>query len=122
MAPRRSHRVMRFAAGAALFAGSLVEARRAAVPAYETRVFRMANDASDDIRAPVRAVMQAGTFVTVPTVAGIAWLAHRRRLAASLAAAGTSAWLLSKVAKRIGRRARPSGLLADVRVREHIGG
>jgi glycosyltransferase 2 family protein len=113
---------MRFAAGAVLFGGSLVEARRTTVPEYEARAFRLANDASDDIRVPVRAVMQAGTLVTVPAAAGVAWLAHRRRLAASLAAAGTSAWLLAKVAKRIGRRPRPSGMLADVRVREHIGG
>jgi membrane-associated phospholipid phosphatase len=122
MAPRRPHRMLRFVAGAALFGVSLAEARRAAVPEYEADAFRLANDASDAIRVPVRAVMQAGTLVTVPAAATVAWFANRRRLAASLAVGGSSAWLLTKVAKRIGGRARPSAVLTDVKVREHIGG
>jgi undecaprenyl-diphosphatase len=114
--------MLRFVAGAALFGVSLAEARRAAVPEYEADAFRLANDASDAIRVPVRAVMQAGTLVTVPAAATVAWFANRRRLAASLAVGGSSAWLLTKVAKQIGGRARPSAVLTDVKVREHIGG
>jgi len=117
-----TRRGLRLAAGAALFGVSLAEARRGRVPGYEERVFRLANDASGTIRVPVRAVMQAGTFATVPAAATVAWIAKRRWLAASLAAGGTAAWMLAKVAKRAGGRARPAGALEDVTIREHIGG
>lgn len=111
-----------FGAGAALFEGSRLLARRAEVSPLEERIFRAANEADEDLRVPVRAVMQAGTFATVPATAVVAWLAHRRRLAAELAVGGTAAWLLAKVAKPMAGRARPSGVLPDVVTRERIGG
>ena len=66
--------------------------------------------------------MQAGTFATVPAVSAVALLAGRRRLAASLLASGTAAWLGAKAAKPLAGRARPEGALGDVRVREGITG
>ena len=90
--------------------------------AIELRAFRIANDAPDAARIQVRAVMQAGTFVTVPIVAAVAATTGRRRLAVELATGGTLAWLGAKALKRLGGRGRPGGLLPDVRLRESIGG
>jgi glycosyltransferase 2 family protein len=117
--PRRA---LRFGIGSALFLVSLAEARGGRLPAYEELIFRRVNGASDRLRVPVRAVMQAGTFATVPAVAAVALLTGRRRLAASLLAAGTAAWLTAKAAKPLGGRARPAGVLGGVRIREGITG
>jgi membrane-associated phospholipid phosphatase len=84
-------------------------------------VFRAANDASDRIRIPVWTVMQAGTFVTVPAVAGVAWLTRRRDLAVRLGIGGTAAWLLGKRVKPLAGRARPRAMLPDVRIRDRFG-
>src|SRR5688500_1877788 len=89
---------LRFGVGSALFLGSFIEARRGQLPAYEERIFRGVNGASEGVRIPVRAVMQAGTFATVPIVSLVALLAGRRRLAASLLASGTVAWVGAKAA------------------------
>jgi membrane-associated phospholipid phosphatase len=112
----------RFAAGAVLVGASLVAARRPEIAVREERVFRVANGISDRVRPPVRAVMQAGTFVTVPSVAAVAWAASRRPLARALALGGTATWLLAKPLKRLGGRARPAAILEGVTLREHIGG
>ncbi|HET6713063.1 MAG TPA: phosphatase PAP2 family protein [Actinomycetota bacterium] len=115
-------RLIRGAAGVAMVLATLEEARKAEVPLYEQRAFRIANDAPDAIRIPVRAVMQAGTFVTVPIVALVAAATGRRRLAVDLAGAGTLAWLGAKALKSLAGRGRPESLLADVHVRERIAG
>ncbi len=108
--------------GAGLVGASLVAARRPEIAAREEGIFRAANGVSDRVRTPVRAVMQAGTFGTVPAVAAVAWLMGNRKLARSLALGGTAAWLLAKAAKPVGGRARPAGVLEDVTLREHIAG
>jgi membrane-associated phospholipid phosphatase len=100
----------------------LAEARRGELPDYEERFFRTVNGASDRIRVPVRAVMQAGTFGTVPAVSVLALIADRKRLAASLMVGGTIAWVSAKLAKPLGGRARPQGVLPDVTIREGIEG
>ena len=118
----QTRRIARFAFGAGLFLLSLAEARRGGLPDYEERVFRTVNRASDRIRVPVRAIMQAGTFATVPAVSALALVAGRKRLAASLAVGGTIAWVGAKLAKSLGGRARPKGVLPDVTIREGIEG
>ncbi len=105
----RAGRVARFGLGAVLFLVSLAEARRGELPGYEERFFRTANGASDRIRVPVRAVMQAGTFGTVPVVSVLALLAGRKRLAASLAVGGTIAWVGAKLIKPFGGTGTPTG-------------
>ena len=105
-----------------LFLVSRAEARRAELPAYEVGLFRRVNGASDRIRVPVRTIMQAGTFGTVPAVSVLAWLFGRKRLAASLAVSGTIAWLGAKVVKPFGGRQRPQAILPDVTIREGIEG
>ena len=101
---------------------SRAEARRTEIPAYEVALFRMVNGASDRIRLPVRTIMQAGTFGTVPAVSVLAWLFGRKRLAASLAVSGTIAWVGAKVVKPLGGRQRPQAILQDVTIREPIQG
>ena len=108
--------------GLAMVLVSLREARKPEMSAHELRLFRSANDAPEALRVPVRAVMQAGTFVTVPAVAVVAAITGRRRLAVELATGGTIAWLGAKALKRLGGRGRPDALLDDVRLRESIGG
>lgn len=105
-----------------MFLVSLAEARRGELPAYEETLFRAVNRSSDRIRVPVRAVMQAGTFGTVPAVSILALLFGRKRLAASLAVGGTMAWVGAKLAKPFGGRERPQGVLEDVTIREGIEG
>ena len=119
----RVRRTVRFLAGAVLFSASWAEASSERLPAYEEQLFLAANGASDRIRVPVRAVMQAGTFITVPIAATIALLAGRRRLAAKLLAGGTLAWFGAKAIKPVGGRERPLGVLGEsVVVREKIEG
>ena len=114
-------RPVRFALGATLLAVSYAEARRPDLPAYEERVFRAANRLPH-VRTPVRTMMQAGTFATVPAVAAVAAIAGRRRLAVTLAAAGTAAWVGAKGIKLLGGRERPSRILDDVVMREGVEG
>jgi membrane-associated phospholipid phosphatase len=120
--PSRGRRVARFGVGTALLLASLAEARRDRLADYEEQAFRLANDATDRIRVPVRGVMQAGTFVTVPAVSALALLMRRPRLAAALAIGGTLAWLAAKLIKPVGGRDRPNGVLDDVALRERIEG
>lgn len=118
-----ARRILRFGAGAALLGISYAEVRRDEPPDYEERVFRWANGADDRIRVPVRAIMQAGTLITVPIVAAICLLAGRRRLALRALVAGTAAWLGAKAIKPVGGRDRPAGVLGDdVVLREGIEG
>jgi len=123
MATSIPRRVLRFCAGAALFGVSWAEAQAEVLPPYEERVFRWANGADDRLRIPVRAIMQAGTFGTVPAVAVVAFLAGKRRLALTVLAAGTAAWYGAKLAKPMGGRERPQGVLGEgVTLREGIEG
>lgn len=108
--------------GAALLECSRQLARRPGISGIEEQVFRVANDANDDIRVPVRTVMQAGTFGAVPGAAAIALRVGRRRLATELAIGGTAAWLLAKQVKPLGGRPRPDRVLEHVRIREGIEG
>ena len=117
---RRAFRVL---AGGAMLALSYTAVRRDELPPYEERLFRFANDADDRLRTPVRAVMQAGTFVTVAAVALVAFLAGRRALALRVLVAGTAAWFGAKAIKPLGGRDRPAGVLGEgVHLREGIEG
>ena len=118
---RRGEAVLALA-GLALFEGSRIQTIRRPLDPLEERVFRAANGANDDLRVPVRVAMQAGTFATVPAVAGVLWGVGRRRLATEVAAGGTAAWLLAKAAKPLVGRPRPEGMLDGVTVRESIAG
>ena len=83
-------------------------------------MFRAANTAPDGIRAPVRALMQAGAFGMTPLFAAVALLTGRRWLAGVLLAGGTAAWFRAKAVKPLSGRPRPSGVLTNVVLREPI--
>jgi undecaprenyl-diphosphatase len=110
------------AAGTGLVASTYVEVRKPGIAPWEEAVFRTANGAPEGLRVPVRAVMQAGTFITVPVAAAVAALSGRRWLAGRILAGGTLAWFGAKAIKPLGGRQRPEGMLHDVTLREGIGG
>jgi undecaprenyl-diphosphatase len=114
--------VLRFIAGAGLVALSYAEIRGGHLPAEEERLFRLANGADDRLQVPVRAIMQAGTFVTVPVAGMIAFLARRRPLALRLVVGGSLAWFGAKAIKPVGGRGRPATMLDEVTLRERIEG
>ena len=117
-----ARRIKRCAVGSVLLAVSASEVRRPGLTPWEERVFRWANGVDDRWRLPVRSIMQAGTFVTVPAVSLVALLAGRRSLALRVLAAGTVAWFGAKAVKPLGGRDRPSGVLTEVMLREGISG
>jgi undecaprenyl-diphosphatase len=83
----------------------------------ERDVFRAVNDVPVEAYPALWAPMQYGTFGTAPALAAIAALRGKHRLAISLAAAGTLAWLGAKAVKRVVRRERPARILEGVRIR-----
>jgi glycosyltransferase 2 family protein len=108
---------VRLAAGTAALLFTAVAARRNRVGPGEAAAFRVVNDLPGWLYPPAWVVMQLGTLGAVPTAASAAWLAGDRELAGRLLAGGTSAWALSKVAKRMVQRSRPASLLAGTRRR-----
>jgi glycosyltransferase 2 family protein len=103
---------VRLGAGAA---GVLITANAASagtVGRGEARAFRAVNGLPDSLYLPLWLIMQFGALGAVPAVAGAAWLAGDRRLAARLLADGTATWALAKLVKRNVQRPRPAMLLA----------
>jgi len=90
---------------------------RRGLPAAERDVFRAANDVPIEAYPVIWAPMQFGTFGTAPALAVVAALRGRRRLAISLVAAGTLAWVGAKAVKRVVRRERPARIIPGVRIR-----
>ena len=103
---------VRLGAGAA---GVLITAHAARVGTVgpgEARAFRAVNGLPDSLYPPLWLIMQFGALGAVPAVAGGAWLAGDRRLAARLLADGSATWALAKLVKRNVQRPRPAMLLA----------
>lgn len=115
-AGRRVARAVGSLAAAATLSETSRRARTGRVGHVEERVFRSVNAAPEALRAPVWAVMQAGSLAAV-FVNGVA-LARRGRLPAATATtlAGTAVWAGAKVVKARVGRGRPGALLDGVRV------
>lgn len=113
---RRARDIVGLAVGTSLFLVTAARARRG-VGDGETRILQAVNGAPDGAFPAVWAPMQYGTYATVPAVAGLALARQHPRLAASIAIAGTGAWLLAKAAKPVVDRGRPSDLGLDVTTR-----
>jgi undecaprenyl-diphosphatase len=96
-------------------------AARADLTALETQVFRGVNELPDALYNPIWPLMQYGTFITIPVLAAVALLFHRRALALALALAGVGVYLLALVVKQIVERGRPAELLTGVEQREVFG-
>ena len=102
--------------GASGFAVTAKMATRDGIHEWERTAFHAANDLSRlDYRA-VWILMQYGTFATVPALAGVAFARKRPRLGVDMLLAGTSAYVLAKMAKRCVGRGRPSSELEDVTI------
>jgi undecaprenyl-diphosphatase len=104
---------MRLAAGTAVMLVTAMAARRGRVSTWEETAFRAVNDLPDALYPPAWAIMQLGTLGAAPAAAGAAWLSGERHLAGRLLIGGTATWALSKLVKRMVRRARPADLLPD---------
>src|SRR5262245_42261877 len=104
------------ALGLGVLAGSALLARRAR-SVEESDLFRSANDLPNAAFPPVWTAMQYGTFGAVPVVATVVLAARKPRLAASIAVAGTAAWVAAKGAKRVVARGRPASIIDGVRQR-----
>jgi undecaprenyl-diphosphatase len=83
----------------------------------EERIFRWVNEGPDFLYWPWWALMQYGTFITIPLATLIALLLRRIRLAVELAVAGIGVYLFAKVVKEAVPRGRPGAVLDDVRLR-----
>jgi undecaprenyl-diphosphatase len=94
-----------------------IAARSRTLHPVELRTFRSVNDLSGGLLPPVFIVMQAGSLGAVFASGAIAYLAGRRRLAATMTVAGVSVWAACKVVKRGVGRGRPSAHLERVVVR-----
>lgn len=116
-ARRRPDASSRAAFGAAALAVTVAMLNRKRVGRREARIFHLVNTLPDCLFPPVWAIMQLGTLAAVPTAAGVARAAGRRRLATRLLVGGAITWALSKAVKRAVRRPRPAALLRDTRVR-----
>jgi membrane-associated phospholipid phosphatase len=101
------------AAAAGLAAAGLL-ARSPEVSAAERRAFELVGRLPRGVAPGLWAVMQAGSLAAVFVAAGLALGARRPRLAADLAASGTSAWVAAKLVKQVVRRGRPEALLPGV--------
>ena len=120
---RRIHRpvdLVTIAAGAAVLIGCGLLARTELTD-FETTLFQSVNELSQSIYPIVWPVMQYGTFITIPVLALIAFLFHRRRLAAAMLLAGVSVYLLALLVKAVVNRGRPGWLLGGVESRERFG-
>ena len=112
---------LRRAVGWGLAAASLLEsgrrARTRAVSPAEERVFRVFNDAPDQIHAPVWVVMQSGSLAAVFVVSAVMLRRDKTQVATASAVAGTAAWAGIKLTKPLVGRGRPAHHLDGVAVR-----
>ena len=93
-------------------------ARTHEVSVAEERVFRVFNNAPDEIHVPVWALMQSGSLAAVYVVAGDLLLRRGRpRDAAAAASTGTVVWGGVKAVKTHIGRGRPDRHLDQVSVR-----
>lgn len=114
-------RTATFIVGAAALVGSGVAAVRPYSEAEEG-TFHAINRMSSDPQLLVKAMMQFGTFGTVPAVACIALARKDKDLALRIGLAGTAAWLGAKALKRVIERGRPEALHRVDEMRGNHGG
>jgi membrane-associated phospholipid phosphatase len=107
--------------GAALAAAALVDTVRRVktgeVRPAEEQVFRIFNDAPDEIEIPVWTVMQSGSLAGVFVVSGELLRRGRTQTAAVSMITGTAVWAGIKIVKPLVGRGRPAHHLEGVTVR-----
>ncbi len=113
----RMARVSRNVAGLVLGVASLIGAAALAQrrrSRAEIRLFRLANELPDAAYGAIWVPMQYGTFATVPAAAVLALARGRPRLALSIGAGGTAAWVAAKAVKPVVDRGRPASIIEGV--------
>lgn len=115
--PRHPGDVLRVVTGMVILVASAEVVQRDRVGVLETDAFRLVNDLPGLLQPLFWAAMQAGNLLAVPLAAAAAALTRRFRMAVDLAVAGSAAWLLAKLVKRLVARGRPPSLLGDVHLR-----
>jgi membrane-associated phospholipid phosphatase len=114
---RRRSDLAWFAAASAVLVAACLAIDGEHVGELEERVFRWVNDAPDFLYPPWWALMQYGTFITIPLATVIALLLRRIWLAVELAVAGIGVYLIAKVVKEAVPRGRPGAVLDGARLR-----
>ena len=114
---RRRSDLAWFAGAIAVLAAACLAIDGDHVGELEERIFRWVNEGPDFLYPPWWALMQYGTFITIPLATLIALLLRRIRLAVELAVAGIGVYLLAKVVKEVFPRGRPGAVLDDARLR-----
>ena len=103
--------------GTAMLLLSAIPVHANSISDTEKSVFRAINDLPSAIYpVPAWLFMQLGNFLVVPITALVALALRRYRMAASIAVAGLSTYVLAKVVKRFVERGRPSELVPDVNI------
>ncbi len=111
---------------AAVALAALVVTTLSAIPrdvtGIEERLFYGINGLPDVLEWPLWVLMQLGAASVIPVVAFLAFITWRRlRPAIDLVVAGTLAWLVAKVMKRLVERGRPPSFFDDVDLRGSFG-
>ena len=114
---RRRSDLAWFAAAIAVLVAACLAIDGDHVGELEERIFHWVNEAPDFLYPASWALMQYGTFITIPLATLIALLLRWIRLAVELGVAGIGVYLLAKVVKEAFPRGRPGAVLDDARLR-----
>jgi glycosyltransferase 2 family protein len=109
---RRTFDIVVLVAGLVVLVGAALIAQTG-LPAWEREVFLAVNGLPGGLYRPMWPFMQYGTFLTIPVIAAIAFVAGQRRLALVFLISGIGIYVLAKVVKVIAERGRPMELLGD---------
>ncbi|MFQ1002378.1 phosphatase PAP2 family protein [Modestobacter sp. SSW1-42] len=122
----RPHRhggdLVRVGLGLAVLGTGFLIARRGEISLLERDLFRLVNDLPTLLLPVVWLVMQLGNVVAVPTLAAVAALTGRFRLARDLAVSGGLAYLVADLVKGVVQRERPIGLPVGEVLNEQVTG
>jgi hypothetical protein len=114
---RRRSDLAWFAAAIAVLVAASLAIDGDHVGELEERIFRWVNEGPDSLYPAWWALMQYGTFITIPLATLIALLLRRIRLAVELAVAGIGVYLIAKVVKEAFPRGRPGAVLEGAQLR-----
>lgn len=107
--------------GVLVLVAGMVVVRNGDVPSWERRLFHEINDLPDWLEVPLWPLQQVGALAVAPVVALVAWLLHRRRLAAAVLVAVVAKLVLERVVKLVVSRERPgTSIGADVHLRGDV--
>lgn len=105
----------------AFVAGMIVVANDNNVPAWERRLFRLANDLPDWLHPVLWPPQQLGAFVVVPLLALVLWLRHERRWAVAAMIVGIAKLIIERIVKVVVTRDRPAVSIGpDINVRGDV--